>query len=105
MKAILLTLGLSLMLTASLHAQTVRKTHSSAHKAKTTSVKKKSSKLAKPVKSAGAKTEELDNRKTYMFPNGQRSTPTGNEAAPSNGDNYLKKKAVPHDTVARKHGR
>lgn len=55
----------------------------------------KSGKLSKGKKLKPSDT--LNNRKTYHFTNGQRSTPTGAEATASNGEGYA---ALGKDTSA-----
>lgn len=51
----------------------------------------KSAKKSKP-------SDKLDNRKVYQFNNGQRSTPTGADATPSNSGGYA---ALGKDTTPR----
>lgn len=64
------------------------------HTAKVTQVKK-----TKKGKRAVTKTVPLNERVNYQWNNGQKATPTGNEATPSNGDNYS---ALAKDSSATK---
>jgi hypothetical protein len=60
-------------------------TSTASHKAKKPGVKKTSN--IKTKASGNSKALELDNRKEYMK-NGQLATPTGHDAAPTNGEQF-----------------
>lgn len=94
MKRVIFTALFIVGLTAFVHAQTANRNSSVTTRgvSKTT----KSGKLSKGKRIKPSDT--LNNRKTYHFNNGQRSTPTGAEATPVGGGGYA---ALDRDTSAK----
>ena len=86
---VFLTIGLSFFASAQTKADTSKSKSLSPNKTKIN--KAKSKKLLN-------KKEPLNPRKTYHWSNGQRATPSGNAASPTNGGYVSLKK----DTVALK---
>ena len=59
---------------------------SGSHSSRSTSVSSTTAKKTK--KETKAPSEVLNNRKIYNWESGQRATPTGHEATPTNGGGY-----------------
>lgn len=89
MKRIILLSLLSFGIAGFAFAQTTTLSSSHAHKAKAHMIRGTGAKHKKPTHFSQVKTNALSNRKIYNWSNGQRSTPTGEEAAPVNGEQYL----------------
>ena len=82
MKRVILSAFLLFGVTAIVSAQTTKKSSKAV-------IVRKASENKKVTKSAQAKnTVKLNNRKIYHWTNGQKSTPTGQEATSSNGSGY-----------------
>ncbi|MGE5518769.1 MAG: hypothetical protein ACM3VS_02500 [Candidatus Dadabacteria bacterium] len=77
-------------------AQTTKYNSTSHHSAKVSN--KAIKKHRKSTKGSPIITSRLDNRKIYHWSNGQRSTPTGKDAAPSNGGGFI---SLEKDTTAK----
>jgi hypothetical protein len=92
MKKLILSLMMSILVTTIAVAQTTKKP---TRHASTTPSKKKTSKSA-------VKRDSLDERKNYEWKNGQKATPTGNEAR---GINETQFSAEKKDTSAIKQKR
>jgi hypothetical protein len=88
MKQWILTVLVMGLLTGIVEAQT-----SGSQSSRSTSVSSPgSSKNKKPGKAKKAPSETLNNRKDYNWKDGQKATPTGHEAAPTNGSYQSLKK-------------
>jgi hypothetical protein len=80
MKRVILPLISFLLISGVASAQTLKTTK----KHKKVLVKK----VAKDKPASTSQSAVPDNRKNYMYPDGQKATPTGHDAAPVNADTY-----------------
>jgi hypothetical protein len=87
MKRVILSAILLFGITTLISAQTKNSKQSSKTMKSVTIKSAKNKKTAKAPK-AKADTVTLSNRKIYHWSNGQRSTPTGQDATSSNGSSY-----------------